>query len=214
MIKFKPIGYNQTYDSRSNTTLVKSINLGRIISPYVGVVNNTSSNDCEGYVELKHEIDDLTYYSLYCNVDKVIVSRGDKVRSGDIIGYTKEKESEVLYTLINDNKKVNPSSFFRNNKFIKLKDDDDDKDSKEEKSDKTPKKSKDKTPKNVTRSNSPSGSLLSSIVLSPLDFVGKNLEKGIDTVKDEFKNITTLKSNKKKEEESLNEEIKRIKKLL
>lgn len=216
MIKFKPIGYNQTYDSRNNTTLVKSINLGRIYSPYVGVVNNTSSNDCEGYIELKHEIDDVTYYSLYCNVDKVIVSRGDKVRPGDIIGYTKEKESEVLYTLINDNNKVNPSSFFRNNKFIKLNDDDD-KDSKEEKSkksDKSPKKSKDKTPKNVTRSNSPSGSLLSSIVLSPLDFVGKNLEKGIDTVKDEFKNLKSVKSKKKNDEESLNEEIKRIKKLL
>jgi hypothetical protein len=206
MIKFKPVGYNQTHNPRTNTTSINSINLGRIYSPYVGVVNDTHSNECEGYVEIKHMIDDSEFYSRYCNVDKIVVSRGDKIKSGDVIGYTKQKDEDVIYSLSKDNKKINPENYFRNNKFLSNKDE-------LTKKDKEPKK-QEHTPKKVTNSDGPSGRLLSSLFLSPLDFTGKNLEKGIDSVKDEFRNMKSVKSKKKKEEDSLNEEINRIKKLL
>ena len=221
MIKFKVVGYNQSYDSRSNTTLIKSINLGKIYSPYVGVVNSVYDDKCEGYIEIKHEIEDSIYYSTFCNVDKKVVGRGDKVRTGDLIGYTKEKETDVIYTLIKDRNKVNPSNFFRNDKFIGKKDDKDKSDDKDVKSKKTDKKGdtktnnvKDTTSKKGTSGKGDSGNFLTTLMLSPLNLVGNKLEKGSDSVKDEFKNITTLKSKKKKEEESLNEELKRIKRLL
>ena len=150
-----------------------------------------------------------------------MVGRGDKVRTGDLIGYTKEKETDVIYTLIKDRNKVNPSNFFRNDKFIGKKDDKDKSDDKDVKSKKTDKKGdtktnnvKDTTSKKGTSGKGDSGNFLTTLMLSPLNLVGNKLEKGIDSVKDEFKNITTLKSKKKKEEESLNEELKRIKRLL
>lgn len=211
MIKFKPVGYNQNYNPRTNTTSIKSINLGRIYSPYVGVVNDTHSDKCEGYVEIKHVIDDSTYYSKFCNIDKLVVSRGDKVKSGDVIGYTKQKDEDVVYILSNDDKNINPINYFRNNNFISNKDNDiPEKDNKKEKES----KKQEHKPTKVSNSDKPSGRLLSNLLLSPLNFVGDNLEKGIDSVKDEFKNIKSTKSKKKKEEDSLNEEIKRIKKLL
>ena len=211
MIKFKPVGYNQTYNPRTNTTLIKSINLGRIYSPYAGVVNDTHSDKCEGYIEIKHVIDDSTYYSIFCNIDKLVVSRGDKVKSGDVIGYTKQKDEDVVYALSNDDKNINPINYFRNNNFIS--NNDKDKPEKDNKKEKEPKKQESK-PKKVSNSDEPSGRVLSNLLLSPLNFVGKNLEKGIDTVKDELRNIKSVKPKKKKEEDSLNEEIKRIKKLL
>ena len=128
------------------------------------------------------------------------------IKSGDIIGYTKQKDEDVFYSLSKDNKKVNPENYFRNNKFLSNKDE-------LTKKEKEPKKQELK-PEKVTNGDGHSGNLLSKLFLSPLDFVGKNLEKGIDNVKDEFRNMKSVKSKKKKEEDSLNEEIKRIKKLL
>ena len=188
MIKFKPVGYSQFYDFRSNLTLIKSLNLGSIYSPYPGVVNKTYSDDCEGFIEIKHEIEDSTYYSIFCNVDKIIVRQGDIVRSGDVIGHTKLKDTFVTYNLIKDERKINPTNFFRNNRFIgdvnKKKDNDD-----------KPHKIKNKKSynNNYYSGDSSSGRLLSNLLLSPLNFVGKNLEKGIDTVKDEVKNLKYVK---------------------
>ncbi len=207
MIKFKPVGYNQNYNPRTNTTSIKSINLGRIYSPYEGVITKTRSNECDGYVEIKHVIDDSTYYSIFCNIDKLVVSRGDKVNSGDVIGYTKQKDEDVSYVLSDDDKKINPINYFRNNNFISNNDKDKPKKEKES-------KKQEPKAKKISNSDEPSGRLLSNLLLSPLNFVGDNLEKGIDSVKDEFKNIKSVKSKKKKEEDSINEEIKRIKKLL
>ena len=93
MTTFKSIGYNPTFDNHTNTVFVKSINLGRIHSPYSGVVSKTRSNDCEGFIEIKHDIDGDIYHSVFCNIDKETVSPGDLVKGGQVIGYTIEKNA-------------------------------------------------------------------------------------------------------------------------
>lgn len=218
MIKFKPISDNQTYDDSSRTIHIQSIKSQKIRTPFSGVITKIFNDKCDGYVEISHEIEGKQYLSTYCNIDDIIVKRGDIVNDGQVIGYTNEKDSEVIYVLYLNGKKVNPLNFFRNNKFKSN-------DSKPTPSYEKNKESNYKQPKNKKSKTSSrekyvkdgnTGRLLSNILLSPLNFVGNQLDKGIQTVKSEFKNLSSINSKKDKEtdEKSLNEDIQRIKRLL
>lgn len=222
MIKFKPISDNQSYDGSSKTTKIKSTKSQKIRTPYSGVVTKIFSDSCNGYVEILHEIEGEKYRSVYCYIDNVIVKRGDIVNEGQVIGHTIEKDDDVIYSLYLNGKKVNPLNFFRNNKFKS----NDSKSSLSYEKNKEPNYNQPKNKKSEKKSNTSSretyvkdgnsGRLLSNLLLSPLNFVGNKLEKGIQTVKSEFKNLSSTNSKKDKEidDESLNEELKRIKRLL
>lgn len=217
MIKFKPISDNQTYDDSSKTIHIQSIKSQKIRTPFSGVITKIFSDKCDGYVEISHDIEGKQYRSTYCNIDDIIVKRGSLVKEGQVIGYTTQKDTEVIYVLYLNGKKVNPLNFFRNNRFksndIKTTSSYDS--NKELKNKKTEKQSKTSSGEKYVQDGK-TGRLLSNILLSPLNFVGNKLEKGIQTVKSEFKNLASVNSKKDKEtdEKSLNEEIKRIKRLL
>ncbi len=205
-----------------------------IVSPYDGIVASTYSNRCKsGYILIQHLIQNSTYYSQFCNVGKVIISKNDIVKQGKTIGVVLNPTDEITYTLLNENfRKVNPTIFFNgfkpqsvnkpptststNNKTTgnqnwvnsfsqsppkkRKKNDDVDYDENDFK----PKKKG----KNLGDYS------LIDLALSPISLLHKGGEKLGKNLKKAGKGMFDFSIKKKEDDSNLNEDIKRIKKLL
>jgi murein DD-endopeptidase MepM/ murein hydrolase activator NlpD len=60
-----------------------------VIAPADGeVVNseNLDNNNCGGFIKLKHTQEGTKFYTKYCHLKSLKVSKGDKVKAGDVIG--------------------------------------------------------------------------------------------------------------------------------
>ena len=206
-----------------------------IVSPYDGIVKSNYSNKCNsGYILIQHLIQDNTYYSQFCNVGKVLVSKNDVVKKGTTIGIILTPSDEITYTLLNENlKKINPTIFFNGFKPQTVKTQPTNPTNNRTTTNQNwvnsfskspPKKRKKNDDDNYDddlNTNKKEKSLadysLLDLALSPLTLLHKGSEKLGKTLKKSAKGVFDFKTTKNKEDEeegSLNEEIKRIKKLL
>jgi hypothetical protein len=81
-----------------------------IISPEDGVVISSDNYKCGGNIKIEHFIDGQTYYSDFCNVDRIMSFGGQRVRKGEIIGTV--GDSPIKYTITDSrNKKQNVRDF-------------------------------------------------------------------------------------------------------
>lgn len=192
----------------------KSVTNGKIMLPYDGKIVSTTNQNVTGYMLVKHVIDGETFYSEFTGIPKMIVSVGDVLSKGVTIGYFLTNNDEITYVLRNSRMYRVPSdSYFTSKKG---------KDKEEEKKD--PKK-KEKTKSDDDDTPIDSDFLLLKPMYGTLNKGAKvtdKLKKKFDTaLKDTFSLTKKKKTDDKGEDENnvtenfkLNEEIKRIKKLL
>jgi hypothetical protein len=221
MIKFDNLTntnpLNGVYSQKNRSSIVLSKSMGKLFSPYEGVVVAIYNKKCSGYLLIKHIINNEEYYSEFCEIPKVIVGKNDYVKKGQTIGYFLSDTDYVTYTLYSSNKtQIDPTPFFKgftiksnqsnNSQYTKP-----DKHKEKQSSDNNRKK-RDIKPANYN--------LLLSLALSPFDLISKQAGKIVKNtgkeLKKSAKGIFDFKTTKPKEdeEETLNEDIQRIKKLL
>jgi hypothetical protein len=168
-------------------------NSSTIVSPYDGDIVETDPSVCNGKIRIKHNINALSYYTEFCNVNRIKVRTGEFIRQNEVIGDLGDNNLKV-YVYDNTGKKHSVSEFIKtsNEKTIDPKTAD-----KADKADKYDKSS------NYTSKSKYPGlyTLPFNAVLAPLTI---------------FNNMMSYKGKKKKveEDEKINEEINRIKKLL
>jgi hypothetical protein len=203
-MKFKhPILYGKLIEKRDKKWIYEPSSYDFIIAPYDGVIDEVTNgvvDNCNGFLKIKHIIDGDEYYSEICNFKDASIHRGVNIKQGDKIAQTSSEN--VKYEIKNKGKeKIVIIPFFdgsmesaghkkevnskENNKSSGSGDDYD--------SGYKPKyKEKiDKVP-----------DVFTSLFLSPINLIHKALTDFPGKKKEE------------KEQEELNEEIKRMKQLL
>ena len=213
MIKFDNLTdtnpLNGVYSQKTRSSIVLSKSMGKLFSPYDGVVVAIYNKKCSGYLLIKHTINNEEYYSEFCNIPKVVVGKNDYVKKGQTIGYFLSDTDYVNYTLYSSNRsQIDPTPFFKGftvkRKEKQSSDSDDDKDE----------------VKKERRVVPADNNLFLSLALSPFEFLSKQTKKIAKNtgkeLKKSAKGIFDFKTTKPKgdEEETLNEDIQRIKKLL
>lgn len=167
-------------------------NSSTIVSPYDGDIVETDPSVCNGKIRIKHNINALSYYTEFCNVNRIKVRTGEFIRQNEVIGDLGDNNLKV-YVYDNTGKKHSVSEFIRTS------------DKKPEVSKKE--KTKDDNYTNYNKSYTSKSkypglyTLPFNAVLAPLTI---------------FNNMMSYKGKKKKveEDEKINEEINRIKRLL
>lgn len=193
----------------------KSVTNGRIMLPYDGKILSTTNQNIAGYMLVKHIIDGETFYSEFTGIPKMIASIGDVLSKGTTIGYFLTDNDEITYLLRNARMYRVPSENYFTSKTNKNK--------KEEKKD------NEKNKKPLDKNDEDNGVESDFLFLKPMygtlnkgAKVTDKLKKKFDTaLKDTFSLTKKKKTDDKDEDENnvtenfkLNEEIKRIKKLL
>jgi hypothetical protein len=185
-----PATYGEFKFTDSKNALLISHPNSKLVTPYDGVVVYDISPECEDSIKIKHVFDEDEVYSTFCYVGQSIVSNGDRVKQGDMIG--KFGNKNINYFVVDSkNKKKSLDIFFN----------------KKEKS----KKNKTTTTTTTTTLNlqtDENPNPFMDAFLSPFSFAS--------SIGQEFKqDIKNLFSKKKKiDDNDLNEEIVRIKKLM
>ena len=207
-------------DFKSKSAELKSYRMDKIMSPYDGLVVKTNNNNCKsGYLLIQHNIDGSKFYSQFCGVDNPLVHLSDDVRGGATLGFF--SDDPITYSVLSANLEyINPKQFLNGELF---------KDEKSPEKEKT----KEKTKSNEKDKDSEEYQLNAlAPVTIPLEFVTKQITKGAGKVGKELKKIGKGMFNFKDKEkddrlkkaredkdnednnQSLNENIQRIKKLL
>jgi hypothetical protein len=219
MIKSNKITHGDI-DFKSKSAELKSYRMDKIMSPYDGLVVKTNNNNCKsGYLLIQHNIDGSKFYSQFCGVDNPLVHLSDDVRGGATLGFF--SDDPITYSVLSANLEyINPKSFLNGELF---------------KNEKSPEKEKTKEKtKSYEQDKDSEEYQLNALapVTIPLEFVTKQITKGAGKVGKELKKIGKGMFNFKDKEkddrlkkaredkdnddnnQSLNENIQRIKKLL
>ena len=164
-----------------------------IVSPYGGIVTDIANDG----VTISHNINNQKIYSHFKGIHRPQVGVNIPLRQGDTFAYGDTNDIEY-YISDNAGKKLDVMKYingFDENTSTKTndKDKDKDKDNNKNKKNKEPIKLTDKPPLH---------DFFTDMMLSPLNLIHKPLKKGLD----KLKGID--------DDENLNEEINRIKKLL
>lgn len=211
-------------DFKLKSAEMSSYKMDKIMSPYDGEVVKTHSANCpDGYLVIRHYIDGVLYYSQFCGISNGIASLGDKVRGGATIGFFSDKP--ITYSVLTSNFEfLNPESFLNETLFKPKEPSKDKKPSKD-------KEPKDKEPKEPRGEDEYEINALAPVTL-PIEFAYRSLSKGAKKVGKELKKMGKgmfQLHNKEKDDrlkkaredkdnddndQSLNENIQRIKKLL
>jgi len=94
----------------SKTVEISSYNSDTIFSPAQGTVVSSDKFKCNGNIKIEHYIDGNTYYSNFCNVNRLMSFTGNQVRQGEIIGSV--GDSPIEYSVTNKNgSKLDVSTF-------------------------------------------------------------------------------------------------------
>jgi hypothetical protein len=240
MIKFENLtnssNPNGDYSFKTKSSVIQSKSMGKLYCPYEGVVISTYNPKCSGYLLIQHLINNDVYYSEFCGIPKVFISKNDMVRKGQPIGFFLNDTDTVHYTLFSLNhNELDPRPFFKgftlkdtksknttsNNLTLNKVTPNYSRYTQQETNPKKKKSSynnddtKYEREKNVTPANN---NLFLSLALSPFDFISKQTKKIAKNagkeIKKSAKGIFDFSTTKKDDEETLNEEVKRIKKLL
>jgi hypothetical protein len=218
MINFNKIS-SGTIKNNGKSLIISSHNMSRISTPYLGEVIKINSKDCNsGYLLIRHIINKKYYYSQFCGIGNLIVGIGDYVIEGNTIGYFSNES--IKYSFFDENLKhisFNDSlTYGRKVSDNNLK----------PKKDKEKEKERDTT--NLDGSAKFKKTGLLGLALSPLDVLNRTSLKAGDDLKKVKSSIFKFKDEKKddrlkkaredneKEEnnQSLNENIQKIKKLM
>jgi hypothetical protein len=201
MEKFEiPVAGGNVDDSNSKELVISSYQGNLVRAPYDGVVKHIDINHCDGFLKIEHLIDDKKFYSSFCGVNRITVNRSDFIRKGHSIGIIGDKE--IKYSILTDfGGKVNVKPFF----------DGIDNDSKKSTEPKKEPKRVDSDKKNPTAdiglsNNGKRQDIFSAIGLAPFNLVDK-------LIGNKFKAGPLYRESILKDE-VLQEELKRIKKLL
>jgi hypothetical protein len=108
----KPIIGGRIKNEGSKKMIVSSFRDSKILSTYDGIVTQVDPNVCNGFVQIEHDINDVAYFSNFCNVGRIMVGRRLEVKQGDTIGYLGDEDLE--YTIVDNNDdKQSLVNFFR-----------------------------------------------------------------------------------------------------
>lgn len=89
----------------------ESYPMDKIYSPYEGRVVSTSQSSCGGNIVIEHNFKGSVLISNICEAATILVARGDKVSSGQVVG--RLGGSTLDYSLEDSRgNKLNPKSFF------------------------------------------------------------------------------------------------------
>jgi hypothetical protein len=217
----KPIVGGRIKNEGTKKMIVSSFRDSKILSTYDGIVTQVDPNVCNGFVQIEHNIDNVAYFSNFCNVARIMVGRRLPVKQGEEIGYLGDEDLE--YTIVDHNDdKQSLVKFFK----------------KEEKKENPPKEDeKDETKKNTETNNNPKipdpklpggtyvdrlnnrevglHSLMKSALVAPFhitDFLEKKRLKHVESQKlkkEKEKEKKELEKQRKKEEEQQKKEIER-----
>lgn len=220
-----------TIDFKSKTAEMSSNQTDKIVSPYDGVVIKTHSYNCAGgYLVIKHLIDNVEYYTQFCGISNPLIPLGNKVRGGETIGFFSDKP--ITFSVLTPNLQyLDPKKFINGEYF----------DTNKKSKNPTVFNKKSKTPTVINKekdnfddpikSDEYDINVLSPITI-PLEYGYRQIAKGTKKLGKELKTIGKdmfkLKDKKKDERlkkaredkdnendnQSLNENIQRIKKLL
>lgn len=167
-------------------------NSSTIVSPYDGDIVETDPSVCNGKIRIKHNLNALSYYTEFCNVNRIKVRTGEFIRQNEVIGDLGDNNLKV-YVYDNTGKKHSVSEFIKTS----------DKKLENPKKEKLVDKEEDRKDYDDYESNDLPGmyTLPINALLTPLTI---------------FNNMMSYKGKKKKveEDEKINEEINRIKRLL
>jgi hypothetical protein len=95
---FNPIPNGTISNSPFSKTIeFSSYNSDYIISPAEGVIVSSDKFKCGGNIKIEHFIDGETYYSNFCNVNRIIPFKGTQVKPGEMIGTV--GDSSIEYTV-------------------------------------------------------------------------------------------------------------------
>jgi hypothetical protein len=218
MTFINPVKYGHLTNETTKQYTYTSEFSDSIVAPFDGLINDVRHDKCDGFIQISHLIKNEVIYSNICGANKTIyVSTGMNVRKGDVIAVC--GNSQVTYEIKNSNNEKLPiPPFFDKNNDYKG----DEKEKKEPKRDdkkkeepikddkKDNKKNKTKEPKDYSekkgldftdmRIPKEIPNLFQTLLLTPFSVI----EKGLKSKKKETK----------EEEEKLQEELIRIKKLL
>lgn len=109
----KPIeGENIRYEDETKKKGLYDVSTGiNVHSPWEGVVQDVPSK-CNGYLKIKHNVENEIFYSNFCNLEKHKVSFGNNVRKGSKIGETGNEK--LSFWITNDkDKKQSIDDFFK-----------------------------------------------------------------------------------------------------
>jgi hypothetical protein len=212
-----PIKYGKLTNSSSKTYTYTPEKTDSILAPFDGVVSNVDYSKCDGFIQISHLMNGKVFYSEICGVNKnIYVGGGMDVKKGDVIGNCGGKD--ITFEVKDGNKeKVSIAPFFiekteldKDNKNISDKDNKKEPEKELEKNIEKKNKKKEKEPTDDDdkkrwdftgyNPSKPLPNLFTSLLLTPFAAI----EAG-------------LKPSKKKtneDEEKLNEEIQKIKKLI
>jgi hypothetical protein len=199
MEKFEiPVSGGNVDDSNSKELVISSYQGNLVRAPYEGVVDKMDPNHCGGYVKIQHNVNGQQYYSSFCEVNRITVNRGDNIRKGSSIGIMGDKD--ITYSVLDSSsRKIKVKPFFSGI-------DNDSKKSTEPK--KEPKRAdidkKDPTANLGLPKDDNGQDIFSKVGLAPFNLM------------DKIFNIKPVPLNNESimEDEVLQEELKRIKKLL
>jgi len=112
MEKFEiPVSGGNVNDSNSKELVISSYQGNLVRAPYQGVVDKMDPNHCGGYVKIQHNVNGQQYYSSFCEVNRITVNKGDNIRKGSSIGIMGDKD--ITYSVLDSSsRKIKVKPFF------------------------------------------------------------------------------------------------------
>jgi len=110
MAEFRKPSSGSSSKKGDNIVEFSSYPLDNVYSPFDGTVTNLSSSKCGGNIEIKHIFRGQKVYSNFCGVSTIYVSRGDSVSTGQKIGMF--GTSPIEYSINDGMNNLNTRNFF------------------------------------------------------------------------------------------------------
>ena len=112
MVKFElPVSGGRPSNISSKEITISTYQGNLIRSPYDGVVESVDVNDCGGNVKIKHTVGNDIFHSNLCEVNRITVNRGDNIRKGSSIGIMGDKD--ITYSVLDSSsRKIRVKPFF------------------------------------------------------------------------------------------------------
>jgi hypothetical protein len=199
MEKFEiPVSGGNVDDSNSKELVISSYQGNLVRAPYEGVIDKMDPNHCGGYIKIQHNVNGQQYYSSFCEVNRITVNRGDNIRKGSSIGIMGDKD--ITYSVLDSSsRKIRVKPFFSGIDNDSKKSTEPKKEPKRDNIDK-----KDPTANLGLPKDDNGQDIFSKVGLAPFNLMDK-----IFNIKP-----VPLSNESIMEDEVLQEELKRIKKLL
>lgn len=188
-----PVPYGNLSYLDDKTAEISSTPRSRVVSPFDGKIKTYDRSRCGGYIKIQHLVNGEIYFSELCGVETIITFSASDVRQGETIGYSgPDKITMKIRDNSNVKQKIKPFFNLVTQTTSPTPTTDD-------KSKTTTSDDKTKTTTSDNKKSKNLSDLFVGGLLKPFGFLH---------------NVMSQDEKKKKDDEELNEEIQRIKKLL